>query len=55
MSSYDLKLNKSKPPATAKIKNNNAIIDNIEEWWSTKGVPDEGYAITEINKAYKKQ
>ena len=39
----------------ASIKQNTEITESIEAWWSTYGVPEEGYANTETNKAYRKQ
>ena len=31
------------------------IIDRIDEWWSTYGVPTEGYDKIETKNEYKKQ
>ena len=39
----------------AKIKNSKEIIESMEAWWSTKGVPADGYAKIAINKEYSKQ
>ncbi len=39
----------------ANIKHKIAIADKYDDWWSTYGVPEDGYAKKDKNKEYKKQ
>ena len=39
----------------ANMKQSKDIVDKYEDWWSTYGVPDDGYAKYERDKVYIKQ